>query len=113
METGGLDRGIEHVGIECLHGPATGGRTKLVMGDAPHELKKGTPATDTFVGCVLDGFTVGGAVDDVADVPVPVGVVRVHQDVLTHQLHIGVDAVGDLQEALAPAVLGRDFVAVL
>jgi hypothetical protein len=61
------------------------------MGDVPHEFKKGTSAIETFVDSVLDAFAVGGAVDNVANVMLPVGVSWVQQDVLAHQLHIGMN----------------------
>jgi hypothetical protein len=54
---------IETGGVEAFHGPADMDRTKFVMGNASHEPKSGTPAIESFVSGVLDGFTVGGPVN--------------------------------------------------
>ena len=55
------------------------------MGNAPHELKSGSPAPETFVSGVLDGFAVGGPVDNAADVAAPVGVLRIKRNISAHE----------------------------
>jgi hypothetical protein len=83
------------------------------VGNAPHELKSGTPTAEAFVGGVLDGFAVGGPVDNETDVSAPIGVVGVERDILAHENQVGTDAAGDFEEAVAPPLLVGDLLAVL
>ena len=72
METLGVQWGVEFVVVECFHRPADGGRTEFIVGGGPHELKSGAPSAQAFVGGILDGFAVGGPVDNEACVAAPV-----------------------------------------
>ncbi len=83
------------------------------MGDAPHELKSGAPAAKTFVGGVLDSFTIGRSVDNETDVAAPVGVVRLERYILAHEIQVGTSAAWDLEEAFAPPLFAGDLRTVL
>ena len=105
MEPRSVDGSVETNGVEAFHVPADRGGTKLIVGNAPHEQKSGTPAAEAFVRGVLDGFAVGRAFDQKTDVPAPVGIVGVQRDVLTHDGEVGAAAARELKEPVAPPVL--------
>jgi hypothetical protein len=57
----------------------------LNMGNAPNELTSGAPTTQAFVSCVLNGFTVGGALENETNVAAPVRVIWDKGNILTYQ----------------------------
>ena len=89
MEPLGAKWRIKLVMLERFHWPADRGRTKLIVGDAPRELKSEAPAPQTFVGGVLGGFAVGGPVDNEADAAAPAGVVWVEPSALAREIQVG------------------------
>ena len=65
------------------------------------------------MGGILDGFAVGGPVDNEADVAAPVCVVGVERDILAHESEVGAGAAGEFEQAIAPPLFAGDFGAAL